>query len=36
VRIVQELTRADYRTAEEALERNGWVVKKAAGHLGWR
>ena len=36
VRIVQELTRADYRTAEEALERSGWVVKKAAGQLGWR
>jgi N-acetylmuramic acid 6-phosphate etherase len=36
VRIVQELTRADYRTAEEALERSGWVVKKAVVRLGRR
>jgi N-acetylmuramic acid 6-phosphate etherase len=36
VRIVQELTRADYRTAKEALERSGWVVKKAVVRLGRR
>jgi N-acetylmuramic acid 6-phosphate etherase len=33
VRIVRELTGADYRTAQAALERSGWVVKKAAGQL---
>jgi N-acetylmuramic acid 6-phosphate etherase len=32
-RIVQELTKADYATAREALERNGWVIKKAVAQL---
>jgi hypothetical protein len=30
---VRDLTGADYRTAQAALERSGWVVKKAAGQL---
>ena len=34
VRIVQELTQADYNTAQKALEHSGWVVKKAAEQLG--
>jgi len=33
VRIVQELTRVDYPTAQAALERSGWVVKNAAERL---
>ena len=36
VRIVRELTGADYRTAQVALERSGWVVKKAVGQLSRR
>ena len=36
VRIVRELSGADYRTAQEALERSGWVVKKAVGQLSRR
>jgi N-acetylmuramic acid 6-phosphate etherase len=36
VRIVQELTGADYPAARESLERNGWVVAKAAGRPGRR
>lgn len=32
-RIVQELTKADYASAREALERNGWVIKKAVERL---
>jgi len=36
VRIVQELTRADYATAQAALERNAWVVKNAAEWLARR
>jgi N-acetylmuramic acid 6-phosphate etherase len=35
-RIVQELTRADYPTAQVALERSGWVIKDAAEWLGRR
>lgn len=34
VRIVQELTGTDRRTAQKALERSGWAVKKAADGLG--
>jgi N-acetylmuramic acid 6-phosphate etherase len=33
VRIVQELTGADYRAAQGELERSGWVVKRAVGRL---
>jgi N-acetylmuramic acid 6-phosphate etherase len=33
VRIVRDLTRADYATAQRELERGGWVVKKAVGRL---
>jgi N-acetylmuramic acid 6-phosphate etherase len=33
VRIVQELTGADCRAAQGALERGGWVVKRAAARL---
>lgn len=33
VRIVQELTRADYAEAGAALERSGWVIKKAVARL---
>jgi N-acetylmuramic acid 6-phosphate etherase len=33
VRIVQALTGADYRAAQRALERGGWIVKKAVGRL---
>jgi N-acetylmuramic acid 6-phosphate etherase len=36
VRIVQELTGADYHAAQGALERGGWVVKKAAEQLNRR
>jgi len=36
VRIVRDLTRADYATAQRALERSGWVVKKAVGRLSGR
>jgi len=36
VRIVRDLTRADYATAQRALERSGWVVKKAVGRLSRR
>jgi N-acetylmuramic acid 6-phosphate etherase len=32
-RIVQGLTNADYPSAREALERSGWVIKKAIGRL---
>jgi len=32
-RIVQELTKADYASARDALERNGWVIKKAVARL---
>ena len=33
VRIVQELTKVDYASARKALERSGWVVKKAVARL---
>ena len=33
VRIVRDLTRVDYDTAQRELERGGWVVKKAVGRL---
>jgi N-acetylmuramic acid 6-phosphate etherase len=33
VRIVQELTGADYCAAQGELERSGWVVKRAVGRL---
>ena len=33
VRIVQELTNADYLSARKALERSGWLVKKAVARL---
>jgi N-acetylmuramic acid 6-phosphate etherase len=33
VRIVRELTRADYATAQAVLERSGWAVKKAVEQL---
>ena len=33
VRIVRDLTRADYETAQRELERSGWVVKKAVERL---
>ena len=36
VRIVQELTAADYLAAQGALERSGWVVAKAVGRLSRR
>jgi N-acetylmuramic acid 6-phosphate etherase len=36
VRIVRDLTRADYATAQRTLERSGWVVKKAVGRLSRR
>ena len=36
VRIVQELTGKDYQAAQGALERCGWVVKKAVGRPGRR
>jgi N-acetylmuramic acid 6-phosphate etherase len=36
VRIVRELTGADYPAAQEALERSGWVVAKAVGQPGRR
>jgi N-acetylmuramic acid 6-phosphate etherase len=36
VRIVRDLTRADYDTAQRELERSGWVVKKAIGRLSRR
>jgi N-acetylmuramic acid 6-phosphate etherase len=32
-RIVQELTKADYASARQALERSGWVVKNAVARL---
>ncbi|MBI4662691.1 MAG: N-acetylmuramic acid 6-phosphate etherase [Verrucomicrobia bacterium] len=34
VRIVQELTGADYSSATAALEKSGWVVKTACAKLG--
>ncbi|MBI3877749.1 MAG: N-acetylmuramic acid 6-phosphate etherase [Verrucomicrobia bacterium] len=34
VRIVKELTGADYATARRALEKSGWVIKKAWRRLG--
>jgi N-acetylmuramic acid 6-phosphate (MurNAc-6-P) etherase len=33
VRIVIELTGVDYRAAQKALERSGWVVKRAVARL---
>lgn len=33
-RIVQELTGRDYETAQMALQRNQWVIKKAVARLG--
>ncbi|HEY6169012.1 MAG TPA: N-acetylmuramic acid 6-phosphate etherase [Verrucomicrobiae bacterium] len=36
VRIVRELTGADYDRAKAALEKSGWVVKKAVLRLGRR
>lgn len=33
VRIAQELTGADYPSARQALERSGWVIKKAVAEL---
>jgi N-acetylmuramic acid 6-phosphate etherase len=36
VRIVRDLAGADYATAQRALERSGWVVKKAVGRLSRR
>jgi len=36
VRMVQALTQADYAVARAALERSGWVVKKAVGRLSRR
>jgi N-acetylmuramic acid 6-phosphate etherase len=36
VRIVRELTGADYEAAREALERSGWVVAKAVARPGRR
>ena len=36
VRIVRDLTGADYATAQRELERCGWVIKKAVGRLGRR
>jgi len=33
VRIVRELTKVDYASARKALERSGWVVKKAVARL---
>lgn len=35
-RIVRDLTGADYLAARQALERNGWVIKKAIGWLSRR
>jgi N-acetylmuramic acid 6-phosphate etherase len=32
-RIVQEITRTDYQSAQSALEQNQWVIKKAAADL---
>jgi N-acetylmuramic acid 6-phosphate etherase len=32
-RIVQDLTKADYASAWQALEKSGWVIKKAVGRL---
>jgi len=32
-RIVQELTNVDYESARKALERSGWMVKKAVSQL---
>src|ERR1700722_18677100 len=34
VRIVQELSGVDYATAQKALEKSRWVVKKACANLG--
>jgi N-acetylmuramic acid 6-phosphate etherase len=36
VRIVQELRGVDYTTAQKALEKSRWVVKKACSNLGRR
>jgi N-acetylmuramic acid 6-phosphate etherase len=36
VRIVQELTNADYTAAQVALEKSGWVVKAAVARLARR
>ena len=36
VRIVQDLTGTDYNSAQAALERSGWVVKKAVARPGRR
>jgi hypothetical protein len=34
VRIVQSLTGADYPAAQQALERSGWVIKRAVERPG--
>ena len=34
VRIVQDLTGAAYPPAEQALQRSGWVIKRAVARLG--
>jgi N-acetylmuramic acid 6-phosphate etherase len=34
VRIVRDLTGADYPASETALQRSGWVIKKAVARLG--
>jgi len=36
VRIVQSLTGTDYPAAQGALERSGWVIKKAVARPGWK
>jgi N-acetylmuramic acid 6-phosphate (MurNAc-6-P) etherase len=36
VRIVQALTGADYAAAQQALERSGWVIKRAVARPGWK
>jgi N-acetylmuramic acid 6-phosphate etherase len=33
VRIIQDLKGSDYATAQAALEKSGWVIKKAVAHL---
>jgi N-acetylmuramic acid 6-phosphate etherase len=36
VRIVRDLTGAAYPAAEQALQRSGWVIKKAVARPGWK
>ncbi len=36
VRIVQDLSRVDYATAQAALQRNNWIIKRAVGRLNRR